>query len=277
LANQPSLRKNLIHLAAENWKPPIYYPHPNFWIQLKNAGYRFLDLQAGTIWDDLSVELPKVQGTVLDVGCGLQPYRFMFSKEVRYLGIDTIDSKAHFGYETPDTRYYSGDIWPLKNQSVNFILCTETLEHVPEPLVFLKEAFRCLKPGGKLLLTVPFAVRWHFIPYDYWRYTPSGLNRLLTQSGFERPEVFARGNELTVACYKIMAFIFTLLFPTDSSRTPRWLQRFLGFLFLPLLFLMAVLANFSKGIDGTVDCLGYTVLAMRPSRQFPPRGFKKKR
>jgi SAM-dependent methyltransferase len=259
-------RKNLLHLEKEHWWPPVYSHGGGFARKIKIALFRFLDLQAGTIWDDLSAELPRVQGVVLDVGCGIQPFRHMFSPEVKYIGIDTVDSKAHFGYEAPDTLYYSGDKWPLKDKQVDFILCTETLEHIPEPRVFLSQAYRVLRPGGRLLLTVPFAARWHFIPYDYWRYTPSGLDDLLKKAGFTNARVFARGNQLTVACYKVMAFIFSLLFPMGPGFFFRGLSRFLGLLSLPLLLIAATLANLTKGKDGSVDCLGYTASADRPTR-----------
>ncbi len=262
-------RKNLLHVEKEHWKPPVYSSDGGPVQRLKIHLFRFLDLQSGTIWSDLSKILPGVRGAVLDVGCGIQPFRHMFSPEVRYTGVDTVDSKAHFGYEAPDTLYYSGDIWPVSNQSADFILCTETLEHIPEPSVFLGEALRALKPGGRILLTVPFAARWHFIPYDYWRYTPSGLDRLLQKAGFTRTQVFARGNQMTVACYKIMAFLFALLLPVHPSIFVRGVSRFLGFLSLPLLFVTALAANLTRGIDGSVDCLGYTVLSERPAAPAP--------
>ena len=64
------------------------------------------------------------------------------------------------------------------------------MEHVPEPAGFLAEASRCLRPGGRLLLTVPFAARWHYIPHDYWRFTPSALERLLSAAGFDRIAIY---------------------------------------------------------------------------------------
>jgi len=42
-------------------------------------------------------------------------------------------------------------------------------------------------------MTVPFSARWHFIPARYWRFTPSGLNIVLSNAGFTTIEVFARG------------------------------------------------------------------------------------
>ena len=135
---------------------------------------------------------------------------------------------------------------------------------MPDPAAFLAEAFRCLTPGGRMVLTVPFAARWHFIPYDYWRFTPSSLNRLLTGAGFTGVAVFARGNALTVACYKVMALCLPMLLPQTESGIQKVVLRLLGLLTLPLFLLLAVIANFSLRSQGGDDCLGYTVVANRP-------------
>jgi len=114
-----------------------------------------------------------------------------------------------------------------------------------------------------LLLTVPFAARWHFIPYDYWRFTPSSLNQLLTASGFHNVGVYARGNACTVACYKLMTLLLLLLMPQTASIISGLLLRLAGLMFLPLFFLLAVVANLSLRGRGGDDCLGYTVVAVR--------------
>ena len=182
---------------------------------------RLIDLQAGSIWRDLTGELADVDGVVLDVGCGAQPYRPLLGPSARYLGIDTTDAKSDFGYEIPDTVYFEGDSWPVGSESVNVILCTETLEHVLEPSSLLAEAHRTLIPGGKLLLTVPFAARWHFVPNDYWRFTPSSLLHLLEKAGFTDVGVYARGNAFTVACYKTIALVLPYLFPQHGGARAR--------------------------------------------------------
>jgi SAM-dependent methyltransferase len=99
------------------------------------------------------------RGTLLNVGCGAQPYRWLLPEGVKYIGMDIVDAKERCGYTQPDTLYYSGNVWPIESRSVDFVLSTETLEHVIEPASFLAEAYRCLRPGGRLLLTVPFAAR----------------------------------------------------------------------------------------------------------------------
>jgi SAM-dependent methyltransferase len=163
----------------------------------------------------------------------------------------------------PNTTYFSGDVWPVTDSSVDLTLCTETLEHVLKTRRFLAEAARCLVPGGTLLLTIPFAARWHFIPYDYWRFTPSSLNYLLTAAGFHSVRVYARGNAVTVACYKLMTLILLLLMPQTASKPAGLLLRLAGLVFLPLFIFLAVVANLSLRGRGGDDCLGYTVFAMR--------------
>ena len=254
----------MVQRAAELWRPPLFEPADSPIQKAKASLRRFLDLQAGSIWNDLSGILPFVPGTILDVGCGAQPYRQLLAPEATYLGIDTVDARSHFGYEMPDVRYFSGDIWPVEDASVNLVLCTETMEHVPDPSRLLDEAFRCLASGGTLLMTVPFAARWHFIPYDYWRFTPSGLERLLSRAGFLNVRVYARGDAVTVACYKVMALILRFILPQNPSAAIRALLRLLAIPLIPVLALLALVANLSLRGPGGDDCLGYTVLGEKP-------------
>jgi len=68
---------------------------------------------------------------------------------------------------------------PFREGLFDLVLCTEVLEHLHTPELALKELWRVLRPGGKLLLTTPFAYAIHYAPTDYWRYTRHGLERLL--------------------------------------------------------------------------------------------------
>ncbi len=224
---------------------------------------RFFDLQSGTVWRDLANELSQVHGTLVDAGCGAQPYRRLLPRDVTYVGIDTSEALEVFGYHTPDTRYYDGLHWPVDDRSTDVVLATETLEHVKEPSRFLDEAFRCLRDGGRLILTVPFAARWHFIPADYWRFTPSGLSHLLDRAGFGEIVVHARGNALTVACYKFMAICTKFIMPQEKSRLRSALFRLIGLALLPSFVAAAVLGNLSLRCEGGDDCLGYTALARK--------------
>jgi SAM-dependent methyltransferase len=225
------------------------------------AARRMLDLQAASIWRDLRDELPAVRGTLVDVGCGAQPYRGLLGPDVRYIGIDTNTAKTNFGYQLPEVIYFEGDTWPVPDDEADVILATETLEHIPEPSRFLAEARRCLRSGGRLVLTVPFAARWHYVPHDYWRFTPSSLKMLLVEAGFCEIGVFARGNALTVAAQKTIAVPLTLLMPQQTRGAKRIAARAAGILALPVVGVLAAAGNLSMRGAGGEDCLGYTVIA----------------
>jgi len=257
-------RPNQLDRRSESWRPPLFTPIRSGRDRLLAAARRFLDLQAGSIWRDLTQTLPGCHGLILDVGCGSQPYRSLIPANATYHGLDYSGARTNFGYSMPETIYYEGDRWPIDETTVDVVLCTETLEHVPDPSAFLNEAFRCLKPGGRILLTVPFAARWHFIPHDYWRFTPSGLQRLLGAAGFTDIAVYARGNALTVACYKVLALFLPLLLPQQESLWRRFTIRCFGVLTLPVVILLAAIANLSLRSQGGDDCLGYTVVSVRP-------------
>jgi SAM-dependent methyltransferase len=256
-------RCNMVEATSEAWRPQLFVATTTRLSVFLATVRRFFDIQAGSGWRDLSAVLPSLRGTVLDVGCGAQPFRSLVNPQATYLGIDTDAAKAHFGYEMPNTTYFSGDVWPVADSSANVVLCTETLEHVLETRRFLGEAARCLATGGTLLLTVPFAARWHFIPYDYWRFTPSSLNHVLLATGFHSVRVYARGNAYTVACYKVMTVLLLLLMPQNVSKVSGLLLRLVGLVFLPLFVLLALIANLSLRGRGGDDCLGYTVFAVR--------------
>ena len=266
MANRAPLlgRTNMAEVNSEGWRPPLFAAPTNSPIGILLARLRrFLDIQAGSVWRDVATVLPAVRGRILDVGCGAQPYRPLVHPEATYMAIDTDDAKPRFGYDVPDTTYFSGKRWPVADGSVDFVLTTETMEHVLDTRGFLSEASRCLRQGGGMLLTVPFSARWHFVPFDYWRFTPSSLDHLLRESGFTDVEVCARGNAGTVACYKAMALMLPLLAPQSKSMVVSLLLRLVGVILIPVVVLLAVVANVTLSGRGGDDCLGYTVIVRK--------------
>ena len=122
-----------------------------------------------------------LNGRLLDVGCGIKPYRSLF-KVTEYVGLD-IDSPVARQRGVADV-FYSGQGFPFEARSFDAVLCNQVLEHVFNPDEFLAEIERVLRPGGKLLLTVPFVWDEHEQPWDYARYSSFGLKALLEKRGF---------------------------------------------------------------------------------------------
>lgn len=67
----------------------------------------------------------------------------------------------------------------LADASVDALVSILALEHVYEYERTLSESLRCLRPGGRMLLVVPFMYYFHAAPEDYFRFTAPALDRLL--------------------------------------------------------------------------------------------------
>ena len=116
-------------------------------------------------------------GVWLDVGCGSRPYESLFNVE-KYIGMDVEES----GHPSETKRYdiaYDGVLFPIDSCSIDGVICTQVLEHVPNPGHLISEIERVLKPGGRLLLTAPFVWQEHEKPYDFTRFSSYGLRHLL--------------------------------------------------------------------------------------------------
>jgi SAM-dependent methyltransferase len=222
------------------------------------------DLQTNTIYRDLKRELTGFAGNLLDVGCGNSPFRHLLdAARTTYQGVD-IQTAADFGYRNPDTVYYDGQTLPFADNSFAGILCTEVLEHVPDPAPFVREVHRVLKPGGLALVTIPWSARFHYQPHDYHRYTPSMLRSLF--AAFSRCEIRARGTDYTAIASKIVVIYARNLLGLKPRTSSNWLLipvRLVGaVLAFPLLLLTLALghAGILFGCGSDDDPLGYTII-----------------
>jgi SAM-dependent methyltransferase len=218
-----------------------------------------------SVVSDLKPWLLKRRGQLLEVGCGDQPYRYLLPSECIYTGLDWEGSGAEFAMQIrSDVVYYKGDVFPFEDRSYDALLHTEVIEHVADYGRFLKECHRVLRPGGEMMFTVPFQARFHFIPVDYWRFTPSGLKLILGEAGFADIRVRERGTDLTVACYKVVTVFYRLAYGGVVGKLI-----FLMFSWLVLLLLCVAHLCMRLRVGSSDDCLGYSVTASR--RPFAPQ------
>ena len=80
---------------------------------------------------------------------------------------------------------------PIKDKSVDTLLCTGVLEHVSEPDMAVQEIYRVLKFEGRVFLEAPFMQTVHASPMDFCRWTPDGLRQLMTSFEILELEVAA--------------------------------------------------------------------------------------
>ena len=178
-----------------------------FWVRC------MVDLQLLTVFHFLAPHLASCQGRVLDVGAGEAPWRELLPAGVEYVGVD-VDMSGDFGMRHQSgIIYYDGKTLPFDEGSFDHILCTEVLEHVPDPAAFLLDLNRVLRQGGTLILTVPWSARIHHLPHDYGRFTRFGLAALLASTGFSGVAIEERGNDITVIANKLIVLVIRLLRP----------------------------------------------------------------
>lgn len=224
----------------------------------------FLDLQLLTILRHLRQQLPRWEGAVLDVGCGASPWKSLLDpRKTRYTGIDIGDAASTFAYRNKDCLHFDGRHIPFESSTFEAVLCTEVLEHVLDYSTLVSEMHRVLKPGGQIVVTVPWSARWHYIPFDYFRYSPSALKAIFEE--FESIDVRPRGNDLAVTANKLLVmFARSLQLRSIASMPLLLVSPFTG-LFV-LLAILAAHASLALSLGSVDDPLGYTVTAQKRLR-----------
>ncbi|MEM8713382.1 MAG: methyltransferase domain-containing protein, partial [Planctomycetota bacterium] len=224
--------------------------------------------------DGLRVLEPHATGTLLDVGVSEGPYRELFTPHVdRYVGLEypqAILDKQPEMWELQNLNllvqvFGDGARLPFLDGSVDTVLSTEVLEHVPDPRSLVLEMARVLKPGGKLLLTVPFIQPLHELPSDYYRFTPSSLKAFAESAGLSVVSIEPRGNFASA----------------NGAMLSQWLTRSVGaskrqsdgsvilspwrsLLLLPFTALLQIVFHLaSKLTNDQAVCQGYALVAER--------------
>jgi SAM-dependent methyltransferase len=139
---------------------------------------------------------------LLDAGAGECQYK-KHCGHLKYVAQDiaVYDGKGDTGLQTGSWDFSQIDIVsdildiPEPDASFDAVLCTEVLEHLPDPVRALDEMARLLRPGGMFIITAPFWSLTHFAPYHY----ATGFNRYFYEShlgrlGFDIVEMTPNGN-----------------------------------------------------------------------------------
>lgn len=158
-------------------------------------------------------------GVVLDVGCGRQRVRPFINAVCHYVGIDYPQTSVAM-YRTPPQVYADGSRLPVADGSVDTLLLLEVLEHLAEPGAAVSEAARALRPGGTLVISVPFLYPVHDFPHDYQRWTPVGVRRLLERPDLQLELLEPVGTPLTSAALLLNIALAQTLLDLMRRRNP---------------------------------------------------------
>lgn len=122
--------------------------------------------------------LPHIEGVDslfgIDIGSGV--------REEPAWNIANVDI---FDYPSTDIVAF-GDRIPVADGAFDFAICLAVLEHVPNPFDVAREIQRIVKPGGQILVNVPFLQHLHGYPHHYFNMTPDGIAQLFQASALER-------------------------------------------------------------------------------------------
>ena len=201
-------------------------------------------------WECLSSAVKYSKGELLDVGCGRMPYKSLFLHKVKtYTGIDKYSPIADIKKD-----FYTAKI--LKG-SYDTVLCTQVLEHVPDPQTFLKKINSVLKKNGILILTVPFSGYLHEVPRDYYRYTKFALAYMMKKTNFKIIYIKQEGNWLSSMGLELISY----LEPTFNRFLLKYPKRFIQLLIL--LFIKATLHWPERLAKSEYSTINYIVLAKK--------------
>lgn len=207
------------------------------------------------------------EARVLDAGAGDCRYGRYF-RHLSYESADLCTVDKPYGELT-----YQCDLAeiPVEEGRYDAVICTQVLEHVPEPEAVLRELFRVLAPGGRLWLTAPLFYAEHEVPYDYQRFTRYGIARLLERSGFEMEQIDWLEGYLGTLSYQATSAA-TALPRLSEAKRGKWHL-------LPLLPLSTGLRLALDGLAGALArgdmivkvtdrgyCKNYAVVARKPER-----------
>lgn len=195
------------------------------------------------------------RGRVLDVGCGHMPFRSIVLRHAdSYEGLDIAPRVDGVRYVT-DAVKMNG----VPRNAFDTVLCSEVLEHVPAPDRTLAAIATVLRPGGKLIATVPHLSRLHEEPDDYYRYTGYGLRHLVEQAGFEVLALAPHAGLISFLGHQASTVLLGSVWSIPVLRDMAYhLNRFL--LVYPALWLDSVIDRRS------LFPLGYSVVARMPTR-----------
>ncbi len=210
--------------------------------------------------DEIAALLPS-QTRVLDAGAGEGRFKADFAHTC-YTAVDLAVGDVAWDYSNLDAISDLTGL-PFAANMFDAALCTQVLEHVPEPQQVIQEISRVLKPGGRLFLSAPQSWCQHQKPYDFFRYTSFGLRHLFEQAGLETESIRPMGGYFWFLSFQLQNINYWLFPRGMHGRQWTWPIRVLLSLIFQLI--MPLFLYYLDPLDQQKDeTFGYLCIAVKP-------------
>ncbi len=187
-----------------------------------------------------------ITGNTLDIGCGNRPYQKIFRNAKNYVGTNSEsyykDSLNNLGEE--DVVVDDGTKLPFDDEEFDSILNFQVLPVFENPNDFFREVKRVLKKNGYFILTTDFLYPIWNAPFNYWRTTKFGLEKLAKDNGFSIIAIEAFGGYWVMQA-RVLERYFSNLLPQFLNRYKNEINYFYKILKLIRVFLWLVIVLIS--------------------------------
>jgi len=162
-----------------------------------------------------------ISGIVLDIGSGKNATYHRYFNNVG-LNLTKVDGNI---LNNPDILANIEEKLPLRDKSIDSVLLFNVLEHIYDYNFTLSEINRILKDNGVFYLYVPYFIKIHSSPLDYFRYTHHSLKKMFNDKGFKDIKIYTNGG--------MFKYVSELL---------NWLSLLgIGYLLFPIYFILCLI------------------------------------
>ncbi len=206
------------------------------------------------------------EGTILDVGSADRwPERFI-PRKTNYIALDYPQTGKALYASKPDI-FADAAALPIVSNTIDTVLYFEVLEHVTRPSETIEEISRVLKPGGQLIMSMPFLYPMHDEPHDFQRYTKHGLERDFRAAGLElksiKPTLNAASTSGLIACLALSGMILRAL----KNRSPSLLMTPLLICAIPIINIIALTIGWVMP-NWDAIAAGHQAIARKPENPY---------